>query len=34
MDFVCPSQQTPIIFVNNNGPLITSIESRFWDNVE
>jgi len=28
MDFVCFSQQTPIIFVNSKGRLITSIESN------
>ena len=28
LDFVCLSQQTPIIFVNNNGAMITSTESN------
>ena len=28
LDFVCLSQQTPIIFVNNNGAMITSAESN------
>ena len=28
LDFVCLSQQTPIIFENNNGAMITSTESN------
>ena len=30
MDFVRLSQQTPIIFLNNNGPMITSTESNIF----